>query len=220
MGTGRGQGVLEGMTGVGALLQQRRPRRADAARHFDDVIEAARTVFLEDGPNVPLEEIARRAGVGVATLYRNFPSRDDLVEAVYVTEIDALCRAAMELLETEQPWQAVEAWIRRFVTYMATKRVLLDVLDRDSGTYGACRAALYASAEPLLTRAQEAGHARPELSIDDVLRFVFGVTGTPVTSAEQRGRLLAMIMNAIRVTDRALGTSCSESYSRSVSGSG
>jgi AcrR family transcriptional regulator len=174
------------------ILVERRPHRADAARNFDAILAAARAEFTEHGTDAALDGIARRAGVGPATLYRNFTTRGDLVEAVYVAEVDALCQAAVRLTAEQEPWQALAAWVRHFVTYMATKRVLLDALDRESGTFRACRDALYEFGGPLLTRAQESGAARADLTIDDVLRFVVGVTGTPFGSDEQRERILDM----------------------------
>src|SRR6201986_1265760 len=95
-----------------------RPKRADARRNYDKVIAAAREAFAEGGAATSLEEIARRAGVGTGTLYRNFPNRQALLEAVYVGELDGLCRAAGELEDLE-PWDALVGWLRRFVGYMA-----------------------------------------------------------------------------------------------------
>src|ERR1700710_2541421 len=145
------------------LLDQRRPRRADAARNFDAILGAARTEFTYSGTDASREDMARRAGVGPATLYRNFPTREDLVEAVYVAEVDSLCQDATRLAETEPPWPALVAWIRHFVTYMATKRVLLAALDRESGAFRACRDALYDYGGPLLTQAQQSGDVNPAL---------------------------------------------------------
>ena len=122
----------------------------------------------------------------MATLYRNFPSREDLAEAVYVTEVDELCRYGERLDGRGDPWDALVSWLRRFVTYLGTKRVLLDALDRESGAFRACRDALYATGDPLLARAQQAGRARAEVTIDDVLRFFLGVTSAPVNSRRQR----------------------------------
>jgi AcrR family transcriptional regulator len=172
------------------LLDDRRPHRADAARNFDALLTAARAEFTEHGTDAALDDIARRAGVGPATLYRNFATRGDLVEAVYVAEVDALCQDTIRLASQEEPWPALTAWVRRFVTYMATKRVLLDALDRESGTFRACRDALYEFGGPLLARAQESGHARADLTIDDVLRYIVGVTGAPFSSNDQRERIL------------------------------
>jgi AcrR family transcriptional regulator len=169
---------------VADLLAERRPHRADAARNFDAILAAGRIAFAAGGTDVSLDEIARQAGVGVATLYRNFPSREDLVEAVYVTEVDEVCRYGERLVGRGDPWDALVSWLRRFVGYLGTKRILLDALDRESGAFRACRDALYTTGEPLLTRA--------EVSIDDVLRFFLGVTSAPVSSRRQRDRFLAM----------------------------
>jgi AcrR family transcriptional regulator len=185
------------------LLDQRRPHRADAARNFDAIIAAAREEFTDSGTGASLEDIARRAGVGPATLYRNFPTREDLIEAVYVAEVDSLCQDALRLAGAEEPWPALVAWVRHFVTYMATKRVLLGALDRESGTFRACRQALYDFGGPLLTRAQQYGDANPDLTIDDVMRFVIGVTSSPFGSDEQRERILDMAIAGIATRSRA-----------------
>ena len=199
------------------LLDQRRPHRADAARNFDAIIAAARASFTDDGTEASLEDIARRAGVGPATLYRNFPTREDLIESVYVAEVDSLCQHALQLAETEQPWPALVAWIRHFVTYMATKRVLLDALDRESGAFRACREALYEFGGPLLTRAQNSGDANPDPSIDDLMRFVIGVTSSPFGSDEQRERILDMAIAGIaaRPTGAARSTPPTPRHRRS-----
>jgi AcrR family transcriptional regulator len=183
---------------VADLLAQRRPHREDAARNFDAILAAARQAFTQAGAGVSLEEIARRAGVGVATLYRNFPSREDLVEAVYVVEVDELCRYGERLARSGDPREALVAWLRRFVAYLGTKRLLLDALDRDSGAFRGCRDALYATAEPLLRKAQDAGRVRAELTVDDVLRFFLGVTSVPVVSKRQRERILAMAVHGLQ----------------------
>ena len=136
-----------------------RPHRADARRNFDALLAAARDAFNRDGIDVPLEDIARQAGVGIATLYRNFPTRSDLVEAVYVSEIEELLQAARDALERE-PWDALETWLRRFSGYVATKLAMLQGLNKDSEIFRACRAAMYDAASPLFERAQAAGEVR------------------------------------------------------------
>jgi AcrR family transcriptional regulator len=181
---------------VADLLAQRRPHRADAARNFDAILAAGRKAFAAGGTDVSLEDVAFQAGVGVATLYRNFPSREDLAEAVYVTEVDELCRYGDRLTRGE-PWAALVSWLRRFVAYLGTKRILLDALDRESGAFRACRDALYTTGEPLLTRAQDAGRARAEVTIDDVLRYFLGVTSAPASSKRQRERLFAMAVHGL-----------------------
>jgi AcrR family transcriptional regulator len=128
--------------------------------------------------------------VGLATLYRQFPTRGDLIDAVYVAEVDALCQDTFRLAAEEDPWPALVAWVRHFITYIAIKRVLVDALDRESGTFRACRDALYEFGKPLLTRAQESGYANANLTIHDVLRYIVGVTGAPFGSNARRERIL------------------------------
>src|SRR3954462_15323117 len=97
-----------------------RPKRADALRNYEKVLAAAREAFAERGASTSLEEIARRAGVGIGTLYRNFPNRQALLEAVYVDEVESVSRPAAELQDLE-PGEAFPAWVRRLVGYLATK---------------------------------------------------------------------------------------------------
>src|ERR671920_227489 len=104
-----------------------RPKRADALRNYEKLVAAAREAFTEADRSASLEDIARRAGVGIGTLYRNFPTRPDLVEAVYVDEVEALSRSAEELADLE-PWEALTSWLGRFVGYVATKQALSDEL--------------------------------------------------------------------------------------------
>src|SRR6476469_1436659 len=100
-----------------------RPKRADARRNYEKVLAAAREAFAEGGESTSLEEIARRAGVGIGTLYRHFPSRQALVEALYLDEVEEMCRSAAQL-EGGDPWEALNEWFDRFIAYMGTKRVL------------------------------------------------------------------------------------------------
>src|SRR6266516_3407373 len=101
----------------------KRPQRADARRNFDALLTAARDAFAAKGVEASLEDIARSAGVGIGTLYRNFPTRQDLVKAVYLGEIEELCAAAEDVADLP-PWEALSAWLRRFVEYAATKRAI------------------------------------------------------------------------------------------------
>jgi AcrR family transcriptional regulator len=173
-----------------------RPHRADARRNFDALLEAARDVFAEQGTTGSLEEIARRAGVGIGTLYRHFPTRQDLFDAVYIEEVAQLCQTADEVADLP-PWDALAAWLRRFIGYIATKRAILEVLNRDSEMFKASRASMYAAGEPLLARAQEAGEARPDLTFPDLLQLLIGVASA--TDDAQRDRLLAITLDGIRV---------------------
>ena len=155
-----------------------RPKRADARRNYDKVIAAAREAFARGGAATSLEEIARRAGVGIGTLYRNFPNRQALLEAVYVDEVEAMSRTAGDLAELP-PWDALVGWLRRFVGYMATKQALaqelLDYVDRDAPLFQTCRAWLYEAGEPLVRRAQEAGVVRPDTDVAEIIQLVGGI---------------------------------------------
>src|SRR5947209_17362828 len=130
-----------------------RPKRADAQRNYDKVLVAAHDAFAERGTSTSLEEIARRAGVGIGTLYRHFPSRQALLEAVYAHEVDEICRKAA-VPEDGDEWEAFEGWLRQFVGYMATKQALaqelLDYVNRDAPLFTSCRASIQAAGQPLL----------------------------------------------------------------------
>ncbi len=104
-----------------------RPKRADARRNYEKVLAAAREAFLEGGEATSLEEIARRAGVGIGTLYRHFPNRQSLLEALYAGEVEQLSQSAAEL-DGEDPWTALSMWFERFIVYLATKRALAEEL--------------------------------------------------------------------------------------------
>lgn len=185
------------MTSVGVPeVFARRPKRADARRNYEALVAAAREAFGERGTAASLEEIARRAQVGIGTLYRHFPTRRELLEAVYVDEVEALCRSAAELADLP-PWDAFVAWINRFVAYVATKRALAEELV-DSEVFRGCRTAIYAAGEPMLRRAQEARVARPDATFDDVLRLLSGITTAQFTEPGQRERVLGFALDGLR----------------------
>src|SRR4051795_5142748 len=155
-----------------------RPRRADARRNYEKVLAAASEAFAEGGESTALEEIARRAGVGIGTLYRHFPNRQALVEALYLDEVEEVCRSASEF-EGGDPWEALTGWIERFTGYLATKRALahelLNYLGPDAALFKSCRASLFAAGEPLLERAQQAGVVRRDVTIAQVIQMVMGI---------------------------------------------
>ena len=179
----------------------RRPKRADARRNYDKLIAAGREAFTESDNAASLEDIARRAGVGIGTLYRHFPTRTDLIEAVYVEEVEALCRSADDLSDAP-PWDALVGWLHRFIGYVATKHALAEelfaVADRDSEVFKSCRGAFYAAGEPLLQRAQAAGAVRPDVSIDDVVRMVGGIAKIQAADAETVERILTVALDGLR----------------------
>ncbi|WP_326813594.1 TetR/AcrR family transcriptional regulator [Streptomyces sp. NBC_01763] len=184
-------------TPVNEIVAARRPRRADARRNYDALLLAAREAFAAHGADASLEDIARRAGVGIGTLYRNFPSRTELFEAVYADEVHALCRLADEVT-AEPPWQALTTWLRRFVDYMATKRAIRDAMDTQSAVFTSCRASMYEAGTPLLTRAQTAGEARTDITFDDLIRMVAGITGATYPEPDQRDHILNIALDGVR----------------------
>jgi AcrR family transcriptional regulator len=179
-----------------------RPKRADARRNYDKVLAAAREAFAEGGESTALEEIARRAGVGIGTLYRNFPNRQALLETLYLEEVEGICRMAEEQRESADPWEALTSWFERFIGYIATKQALAaeltNYLDRDAQLFKSSRAALWAAGEPLLTRAQEAGVARPDAEIGDVMHMVMGIAKVPAADPGQTTRLVRMALDGLR----------------------
>ena len=182
-------------------LRARRPHRADAARNFDALVAAARDVLTEYGVDAPMDEVARRAGVSIATLYRNFPTREQLLENAYVSEDEAVCRFAEDAAQLGA-WEGITSWLRRFVDYVATKRAVATGIDRDSEVYRACTRALYEAGGPLLERAQQAGLMRSDVDIDDVMRFTMAYTTVNFASAAQRDRMLEMAFDGLAATPR------------------
>jgi AcrR family transcriptional regulator len=178
-----------------------RPRRADALRNYEKLIAAARDAFAGGGSATSLEEIARRAGVGIGTLYRHFPTRQDLLEAVYVEEVEGLCRSADDLGDLP-PWEGLTLWLHRFVGYIATKRALaeelLAYLDRDSEFFRGCRTAFYTAGEPLFVRAQAAAEVRADMSFDDVIQMVSGIAKIPSAEPEQIHHILDVALDGLR----------------------
>ena len=178
-----------------------RPKRADARRNYDKVLAAAREAFAEGGAQTSLEEIARRAGVGIGTLYRHFPNRQALLEAVYLDEVDALCRSASRL-EGVDPWEGLESWLHRFVAYLATKRALAEELfnymDRDAPLFQTCRTTMWAAGQPLLDRAQAAGVVRPDAELPDILQMVMGIAKIPAADPGQIEHILRIALDGLR----------------------
>ena len=182
-------------------LLSKRPKRADALRNYEKLVAAAREAFTEADRSASLEDIARRAGVGIGTLYRNVPTRADLVEAIYVDEVEALARSADTSAELD-PWEALTTWLQRFVGYVATKQALSDELfaiaERDASVFAGCRALLHSAGEPLLRRAQDAGIVRPDVAIDEVVRMVAGIAKIPTDDPAEIQRVLSVALDGLR----------------------
>lgn len=179
-----------------------RPMRADARRNYERLLAAAGEAFAEQGPDAPLDDIARRAGVGPGTLYRHFPNREALVEAVYRGEIAHLSARAYQLLEDQPPREALVEWLREEVRFATLKRGLVAtlkaVVDRDSETYAWCHATLRDAAAALVTRAQQAGAIRPDVTPMDVLRLCHGVAVATEHAPDDADRLLAVLIDGLR----------------------
>jgi AcrR family transcriptional regulator len=155
-----------------------RARRADAERNREKLLAAARAAFADSTGEVSMAEVARRAGVGMATLYRNFPNRQALLMAVYVDDVDAVCAAA-EHAEGATPGAAFAAWLRRFFAFIYSKRPVGAELLKEPGAghqfLDAGRDRIFAAGQPLLEAAQRAGEVRTELTLEQVLELVVAV---------------------------------------------
>jgi AcrR family transcriptional regulator len=186
------------------------PKRADARRNYDRLIAAAAAAFAEHGADdVSLEEIARRAGVGIGTLYRHFPARQALLEAVYKEQVDALDALAAKLQTAESPGAALGDWMRAFIAFGRTKRSLSSALaatiGRDSELMSSCSMILRSCTDSLLARAQEAGEARPEVKSADIFRLAHGLlmaTEAP-SDPDQPERLTGLIIDSVVLPEGA-----------------
>jgi AcrR family transcriptional regulator len=177
-----------------------RPQRADARRNYETLLSAAREAFAEHGGAATLDDIARRSGLGIGTLYRHFPTRQHLLEAAYVDEFQAMARRADDLAALE-PWAALVQWLREFVLYAATKRALaqemLSTIDRDAEVFRASREAINGAGTTLLQRAQEAGTAREDAQFADVARLIHGIASTG-SEPDQVERILEIVIDGLR----------------------
>jgi AcrR family transcriptional regulator len=183
---------------------QAKPLRADARRNRDALLVVAASHFAEQGVEAPLEEIARRAGVGIGTLYRHFPTRDALIADVYRREVDLLCAGVDELLATLPADEALAEWMRRFVGYVATKRglavALKSMVNDNSELFAQSRAHINESMARLVHAAVEAGLVRDDADPEDVLR---GMSGFCLFSEqagwqEQAQRLVTLLVDGLR----------------------
>jgi AcrR family transcriptional regulator len=181
-------------------IQPQRPQRADARANHDKLVAAARALFTEKGTSAPLEEVAERAGVGIGTLYRHFPTRQALLEAVYVDEVEAMARAATELEELP-PWDALSQWLHQYVGFAATKRALNEALmetDPNSNVLLTCRTAIVGAGTALVERAQTAGVVRNDTTFPDIVRMVGAIAMVPTEDLEQKDRLLELALDGLR----------------------
>jgi AcrR family transcriptional regulator len=186
-----------------------RPLRADAQRNRNRLLDAAVHAFSHKGPDVTLEAIAKDAGVGIGTLYRHFPTREALVEAVYRNELNRLCDSVADLLQTLPPDEATRTWMDRFVDYMTTKRGMSDalraVIASGGNPYSESRDRLTAAITALLHAGTAAGTVRSDIEPGDVLASLSGVSlaaGEPA-QRDQARRLLDLLMDGLRYRSTA-----------------
>ena len=153
-------------------------RRADAERNRDKILAAARSAFADPEAEISMAEISRRAEVGMATLYRNFPGRRELLEALYIDEVDALCQAA-DTLEASTPGALLVAWLHRFFAFFNSKRhvgaELLNHSDDSSSFFSENRDRVLAAGRPLLVAAQHSREIRGELTLEQILDMVIAI---------------------------------------------
>jgi AcrR family transcriptional regulator len=182
-----------------------RPLRADAQRNRARLVEVAKAMFSEGGAETSLEAIARAAGVGIGTLYRHFPTREALIEAVYRTETQHLVQAAPRFAETLPPVEALRAWLRLFVDHIATKQVMAPVLASMVGgtseLFAETGVQVKAAIASLVDRAVASGAIRLDIDPLDLLRALAGVAGissVPGWEASAK-RLVDILIAGVRI---------------------
>ncbi|MFE7613965.1 TetR/AcrR family transcriptional regulator [Streptomyces celluloflavus] len=190
---------------TGASAHAVRPMRADARRNYERLLTVARTAFTEHGTDTSLEDIARRAGVGIGTLYRHFPHRTALMGAVFQGEVDALLAQARELADAPQPCAALVEWLRAIITHATTyrglSRALMSASVDDSSGMARCSVPMREAGGALLTRAQRAGAVRPDVNIGDLMQLTNGIALAAEESPddpELADRLLTLTLSGLK----------------------
>ena len=184
--------------------------RADARRNRQRLIEAALAAFAEHGADdASLDEIARRAGVGIGTLYRHFPTRQALLEAVYRSQVEALCARADEYsaqVEDASATDALARWLEALVAFAATKRnltisMMSSLGGKNAEVVSSCSAMVREAVVPLLARAQQAGEIRPDVDVSDLLKMSHAISVAceyPSSHSDQAQRLLTVMLDGLR----------------------
>jgi len=176
--------------------------RADARQNRARLVTAATTVFAEKGADAPLEDIARRAGVGIGTLYRHFPTRTDLQAAVFRSQVSAVCGKGEELAGSVPPDEAFAGYLHALAAYLVTKRglsrALIDAVGMESELISSCWVAMRETTERLLSGAQQAGAIRSDVDATDVMRLVHGVSVSTEKAPERADMLLSVMLDGLR----------------------
>jgi AcrR family transcriptional regulator len=188
------------------LPAEPKAQRADARRNIESLLDAARKAIAKDGPEASLDDIARDAGVGSGTLYRHFPTRVALLEAVYRDEVARLCGVGDRLLESDAPaGEALSDWLRAYVSFGAMKRGLMgpltSSLGQDSDLFATCKSMIVTTGGRLVERAQEAGAIRDDIEATDVLRLASVIAHAGELTregSELSERLLTVAIDGLR----------------------
>jgi AcrR family transcriptional regulator len=198
----RQNSVVEDPATGGEPAGEARPMRADARRNYELLVAAAREVFAREGGSASMEAIARQAGVGVGTLYRHFPKRIDVVEAVYRTDVDTLVHTAETAVADLEPWPALVSFLEAFVRYAQGKRTFLNELreafDKNPDLRLNLLERVQGAMQLVVERAQDAGVVRTDVSGQDLMQLVGPMCTNATLSEEQSTRLLGMILDGLR----------------------
>jgi len=180
--------------------------RADARRNYEALLTAARELFLDQGPDAPLDEVAKRAGVGAGTLYRHFPTRNDLVAAVYVTDIEALCDAAEKLATDERPGAALATYMDLHLAFSMRNNGIKKAIKEMLATEGPhpegltlCKSRMTDIAGEVLAHAQDAGAARRGMDVATFLRMLHGITLTCDENPEMAPAMLQVMKDGLLI---------------------
>ncbi|GAB1509932.1 TetR/AcrR family transcriptional regulator [Actinophytocola sp. KF-1] len=177
--------------------------RADARRNYERIVATAREVFFEQGIDAPLDDVVKRAGVGAGTLYRHFPNRDVLIEAVYRSEIEEIADLAGALAKELSAEDAVREWFRELIRFHIERAGLAAALkaaiDEDSETFQYCKQKLRGAAWDLLEPAQAVGAVRPDVDAVDLMRLSHGI-GAAARNADEasRERMLSVLLEGLK----------------------
>jgi AcrR family transcriptional regulator len=182
-----------------------RVQRADARRNYEHIVATAREVFAELGPEAPLDVIARRADVGSATLYRHFPSREDLLHATYRTDIADLARRAVDLAEYFTPPQALERWLRDYFVPAQEEggvaSMLKDALVTAPQVFSQGKEQFSNAVDSLVRAAQTSGDVRHDITTRDILRMAHGIAVSSQGALDARERMLRVMFDGLRPTN-------------------
>lgn len=182
-----------------------RKPRADAQRNRDKVLDVARDAFTRLGAEASLDDIAKQAGVGAGTLYRHFPTRDELLKAVYHSEVEKLASAEKKFAEAMPPLEALRAWMLLFVDYIATKKIIAAALNEMVGgpkkMFEASHERIWGAIRGLVNRAIKSGDIRKDLDPIDLLRALIGVANLSASPDWQQSarRLVDILITGSRL---------------------